>query len=52
METDIFNIISNFGFPITMVMYFVFRMEKILREHTEAINQLTIILNSIISVRR
>ena len=34
------RLISNVGFPIAMVAYFVFRMEKILKEHTEAITTL------------
>jgi len=35
---DYQTLISNFGFPIFMVLYFAFRFEKILNNNTKAIN--------------
>jgi len=34
------NMISNFGFPIFVCLYFMFRFEKILKSNTEAIRAL------------
>jgi len=34
------SVISNFGFPIFMCLYFVMRFEKILKSNTEAIKAL------------
>lgn len=36
------SVISNFGFPIFVCLYFMFRFEKILKANTEAIKALTI----------
>ncbi len=35
-EISLVNIISNMGFPIAMVFWFMFRTEKIIRDNTQA----------------
>mgnify|MGYP004417313346 CR=1 FL=1 len=40
IETDWLSLISNVGFPIAMVAYFIFRMERIIKDNTLAIQQL------------
>jgi len=37
---DFITIISNVGFPIAMVIYFVVRFEKVLNNNTQAINHI------------
>lgn len=34
------DIVSNVGFPIAMVAYFIFRFEKIIKSNTEMIQAL------------
>jgi len=41
---DYIEIISNVGFPIFVALYMMIRMEKATKEHTEAINKMTLIL--------
>lgn len=43
---EVTQIISTFGFPIAMCLWFMFRTEKIIEKNTEAVNNLTIILKS------
>lgn len=33
-------VISNFGFPIAMCLWFMFRTEKVINKNTQAINKL------------
>lgn len=42
---EILPIISNVGFPITIALYVLVRLEKTLQKNTEAIIQLTSKLN-------
>ena len=42
MMEEYLNVISNFGFPIFVCLYFMFRFEKILKANTEAIKALMI----------
>ena len=36
------NILANFGFPIFVCLYFMFRFEKILKANTDALKALLI----------
>ena len=38
------NLISNVGFPITIALYVLFRLEKTVQENTRAIREMIIIL--------
>jgi len=40
MMEEYLNLISNFGFPIFVCFYFMFRFEKILKANTEALRGL------------
>lgn len=40
MMEEYTNIIANFGFPIFVCLYFMFRFEKILKANTAALNAL------------
>jgi len=39
---DFVNILSNFGFPVTIACYLLFRFEKILSDLTKTNNELVI----------
>lgn len=41
LETEFIDYIINQGVTIGMLIYFIFRFEKILNNHTKAINRLT-----------
>jgi len=38
MIEEYLPIISNYGFPIFVCLYFMFRFEKILKHNTDALN--------------
>lgn len=38
------SVIQNFGFPIAVCLWFMFRTEKIISKNTEAVNALSQIL--------
>jgi hypothetical protein len=40
METEIIQLISQFGFPIAMCLWFMFRVEKLIKANTEATTNL------------
>jgi len=42
MMEEYLNIISNFGFPIFVCLYFMFRFEKILKTNTEALRAILV----------
>lgn len=46
MET-IVSTISNFGFPIAMVLWFMFRMEKVLSVVTKTVESNTTAINQL-----
>ena len=37
--------VAQFGFPIIMVFYLMFKFEKSLNKNTDAVNNLTVFLN-------
>ena len=39
IENEIVSIISNVGFPIFVTLYLMFRMERVIKTNTEAINK-------------
>lgn len=41
IETDFFNMIYNQGVAIAMLVYFVVRFEKILKDNTASLNLLS-----------
>ena len=43
---DYVQLISTVGFPIAVCLYFMLRFEKILKENTQALNDLRIIINN------
>lgn len=45
---DIYEIISNLGFPMTMVGYFIYDKYKTMQPVLEAIQQNTIVLNKLL----
>jgi hypothetical protein len=46
-ETLFKELLFNFGFPIFVVLWFMFRTEKILKENTCALNKISDILHTI-----
>jgi hypothetical protein len=40
IEMDLLNLISNVGFPITITLYFIIRMEKTLKDNSKVIGDL------------
>lgn len=42
IEQEIIPLISQFGFPIVMVIWFMFRMEKILNKQIESFDKLAL----------
>ena len=49
MEFDIQTLISNIGFPITLSMYLLIRIEGKLLDLTDSINNLS---NNILSIKK
>lgn len=47
MMDEIINLLREFGFPIFVVLWFMFRTEKILARNTEAIIKLSEAINKI-----
>ena len=43
---QIISLISTFGFPIVMCLWFMFRSEKIISKNTNAIDNLALILKT------
>ena len=43
--TDWPSLIGTVGFPIAMCLWFMFRMEKVIQNNTEALNKLIEALN-------
>ena len=49
IENNLFTeLLYNFGFPVFVVIWFMFRTEKILKENTIAINNLASALTRIV----
>lgn len=44
---DYVEIICNVGFPIFVAFYMIVRMDKLQREHTEAINKNTLVMEKL-----
>ena len=44
-EIDYVNLLTNVGFPIFVALYFMFRLEKIIKTNTTAINKIIDIAN-------
>lgn len=40
METEAITMISNYGFPIFLCLWFMFRMEKVIKNNTEVLNKI------------
>jgi hypothetical protein len=40
VEMEIVNVISNFGFPIAICLWFMFRTEKSIKNNTDALNSI------------
>lgn len=45
MEAEILSIVGNYGFPIALCFWFMFRTEKIIKENTDAILSLREVIN-------
>jgi hypothetical protein len=43
MET-IISVLQNFGFPVAVCFWFMYRTEKVINQNTEAVNSLALIL--------
>ena len=41
MALEYLNIVGNYGFPIFVTMWFMFRTEKVINRNSEAIEKLT-----------
>ena len=41
VETEFLSLVGNYGFPILVTMWFMFRTEKIIIRNTEAIDKLS-----------
>lgn len=46
------QLLQNFGFPVVMVLWFAFRLEKILKGNTEALQSLTLLISSMKAKRK
>ena len=44
MYEGIITLISNVGFPIVVTLFFMFRIEKVLKEHNDILKELSIII--------
>ena len=44
MEEFLIGFLKDFGFPVFVVLWFMFRTEKILKGNTEAINRIADII--------
>lgn len=40
MDLELVNIIGNYGFPVFVTLWFMFRTEKIINRNTEAIDKM------------
>ena len=47
MEADFLTIIGNYGFPIFVTLWFMFRTEKIINRNSEAIEKLSDIVSEL-----
>ena len=52
IEENILNVISNYGFPIFMVLWFMFRTEKIIKSNTEATERLSDMVKTLCKRRK
>jgi len=41
IEQNVINLIGTLGFPIVMVLWFMFRTEKIIENNTKAMNKMS-----------
>lgn len=46
VETEIFSVLANYGFPVFITVWFMFRTEKIINKNTEAIINLAKLVES------
>lgn len=47
MEMELINVLSNYGFPVFVTLWFMFRTEKIINKNTEAINKMNEIITKL-----
>ena len=40
IEDTLIKVIGNYGFPIVMCLWFMFRTEKVIKANTEALNKI------------
>jgi len=52
MINDYIPLISQFGFPIFVALYFMLRMEKTLKQNTEIMIQIKEVINKCNGVKR
>ena len=53
MESDIFNIVSQFGFPIALSIYLLITRDKTIQQNTAAMQELkTVISNETLTLRK
>lgn len=44
---DLINLLQNFGVSVVMLLWFAFRLEKILKSNTEALLSLTAVIQNL-----
>ena len=46
MAFDVIQLLTQFGFPILMCLWFMFRTEKVIQENTKATQEMVLILRA------
>lgn len=45
--TDLISLIAQYGFPVFVSVWFMYRLEKKLEENTKAFNELTTVIKEV-----
>jgi hypothetical protein len=52
MDADLMSLIGNYGFPIFVTCWFMFRTEKIIGRNTDALDKLSNIVEELCKKRK